>query len=185
MQKNKTQQAPDKSLNKELQNLVIEKKIAEAVDLLYKNQSENWSLLKEGLENLKQVEINKFHFEGYEILVQFNPGRINSTIANTSSEAIKKRECFLCAEHLPKEQKSIIYDDKFAILCNPYPIFTEHLTISNIDHKPQRIKTSFPFLLQLSKSIFQNLHLFIMVPNRVLLLLIIFISRHAEKMCCL
>jgi Domain of unknown function (DUF4922) len=153
MQKNKSNQSRISSVNKEFQQLVDENRISEAINLLYKNQSENWPLLKQSLENLTLDKTKKFFFDGYEIRMQFNHGRIVSTTADVSVEAIKKRECFLCIENLPKEEQSVLYDNKYLVLCNPYPIFPGHLTCSNIEHIPQRIKNNFVNLIRISKDL--------------------------------
>ncbi len=139
------------SIKDELQNLVLEDRFSEAIDLLFKQQIKNWRLLKKGLDALNAVESRKFSFDGYQIYTQFNPLRINSTTALVSPEAIKNRQCFLCIENLPLEQKGIIYKEKYSVLCNPYPIFPAHLTVSSIEHRPQRIKKSFTDLLHISR----------------------------------
>ncbi len=141
------------NLQNELQDLILANKYSQAISLLYDRQSLDWPLLKQAKESLSSVEQNKFFFDGYEIHTQFNPGRINSTIANVSPEAVKNRECLLCTENLPLEQTGIVYKDKYTILCNPYPIFYNHLTVSSLDHIPQRIKKSFPNMLEISNDI--------------------------------
>jgi ATP adenylyltransferase/5',5'''-P-1,P-4-tetraphosphate phosphorylase II len=44
-------------------------------------------------------------------------------------------------------------DEQFVLLCNPYPIFKTHLTISTREHRPQLIKGSFGEMLKLSKAL--------------------------------
>jgi len=151
MQKIKNNSPKSDSVEDDLKKLINESKFSEAVLFLFKQQSENWELLKDGLSSLHKIDTKKFYFDGYEVQTQFNPLRINSTMANVSPEAVKKRQCFLCIENLPREQKGIIYKEKYIILCNPFPIFSVHMTISSIEHKPQRIKKPFEDLLQLSK----------------------------------
>ncbi len=146
-------QKPGNKLQMKLQDLIHEDNYSKAISLLYDQQSQVWPLLKSGIESLSSAEFKKYFFDGYQIITQFNPGRINSTIANVSPEAVKKRECFLCTENLPKEQQGIIIKDKYSILCNPYPIFINHLTISSIIHLPQRIKKTFTDLLEISNDI--------------------------------
>ena len=141
------------NLQNELQDLILANDYSRAISLLYNRQSNDWPLLKQGIDSLSSVEQKKFFFDGYEIYTQFNPGRINSTIADVSPEAVKKNKCLLCAENLPKEQQGIIYKDKYSILCNPFPVFYNHLTISSILHTPQRIKKYFANLLDISRDI--------------------------------
>jgi hypothetical protein len=138
-------------IDNDLQLLAGQYQFSEAVRRLFKQQSENWDLLKAGLAALHDVKTNKFLFNGYEIHTQFNPLRINSTSADVSSEAVNNRACFLCAENLPAEQQGLLYNEKYLILCNPYPIFSEHLTAACTVHKPQRIKKSFADMLRLSR----------------------------------
>ncbi len=140
-------------LKNELQDLILANDYSRAITLLYNQQSNEWPQLKQGVDSLSSVQQNKFFFDGYEIYTQFNPGRINSTIADVSPEAVKKSKCLLCKDNLPKEQQGIIYKDKYSILCNPFPIFSNHLTISSIRHTPQRIKTYFTNLLDISRDI--------------------------------
>jgi hypothetical protein len=79
-----------------------------------------------------------------------------STSAKVDEKSIKERKCFLCFENLPQEQKCIIYKDEYIILVNPFPIFPEHFTLSNLKHQPQRIADTFPFLLNFSKDLSKN-----------------------------
>jgi galactose-1-phosphate uridylyltransferase len=53
-------------------------------------------------------------------------------------------------KNLPEEQEGIIIKD-YILLANPYPIFPEHLTISNLKHRDQSIKDSFGDLLFFSR----------------------------------
>ncbi len=141
------------NIQKNLQELVLAQDYSGAVSLLYRQQSNDWPLLKKGIESLASVEDKKFFFDGYEIKTQYNPRRIHSTMANVSPGAVKKKECILCTENLPEEQQGVIYKDKYSILCNPFPIFLNHLTISSISHTPQRIKNSFSNMLDVSRDI--------------------------------
>ncbi len=151
MKKNKNNFSSRNAAENELQKLIDENKYNEAVSLLYKQQAESWPLLKEGLLSLESVQIKKVFFDGYEIHVQHNPRRINSTTAIVSKERLKNIKCLLCLENLPEGEVAINYKDEYNILCNPYPIFHEHLTISRKEHIPQRIINSFKYLLQISK----------------------------------
>lgn len=153
MQKNKKNTENGYPLYNEAQNLIHNEKYPEGVSLLYRTQLKEWPLLKNATEALSSVRKNKFIFNSYEMYTQYNPGRINSTIADVSSEAIKKRKCFLCPENLPVEQKGIIYRDKYVVLCNPYPIFREHITVTYLEHIPQRIWGVFGNILQLGRDL--------------------------------
>ena len=92
-----------------------------------------------------------FEFNGVKIQVQFNAGRIKSTMAKTDEHSIKARPCFLCHQNLPPEQKGILYHDDYLLLVNPYPICPEHFTIPKIEHQPQRIRGEIEALFDLAR----------------------------------
>jgi len=85
--------------------------------------------------------------------LQFNPRRAVSSGAAVDAQSIKNRLCFLCPGNLPTLQKAIMYRDNYLILCNPAPIFKNHLTISHIKHQPQNVLQSFADLLILAKDL--------------------------------
>lgn len=140
-------------MRKTKNNSGIENRYSEAVSQLFKKQKREWPLLNEGLDALGEVKVKKILFDGFEFQTQYNPRRITSTTADVSTEAIKNRKCFLCSENLPEGQEGIEYQGKYKILFNPYPIVPEHLTITGIEHKPQRIKSSFPDMIRLSRDL--------------------------------
>jgi ATP adenylyltransferase/5',5'''-P-1,P-4-tetraphosphate phosphorylase II len=139
--------------NKEAESFLQNGDTAEALKLLFSKQKQEWELLKKGVESLKDVQTKKFNFDGFEIKLQFNAGRIHSSAAKVDEKTISERRCFLCPENLPGEQQGILFDDKYLLLCNPYPIFNEHFTLSSLEHEPQQIKNSFGSFLELSRSL--------------------------------
>ncbi len=44
----------------------------------------------------RTVRTRVFEFDGFHIKVQFNPGRLTSTVAKVDAASIKERKCFLC-----------------------------------------------------------------------------------------
>ena len=98
-----------------IQSFVNKNDFAGAAKSLLKNQEENWMQLFEGYKSLEKVKTKAFSFEGFEIKVQHNPKRILSSSAKVDYESIKKRECFLCEENLPKAQKGVLYNNEFII----------------------------------------------------------------------
>ena len=137
--------------NKEIEKLTAEKNFAEAARHLLNLQKSSWKKLGDGYKSLRNVKTKFFEFDGYTFKIQFNPGRIISSSAKVDERSIIERVCFLCYRNLPSEQKGILYDERFLILGNPYPIFPEHLTAAHVEHIPQRIKGSFSDLFALSK----------------------------------
>jgi len=118
---------------------------------LLAEQKRSWAGLSTGYAALASVRTRDVPCSGFVIALQFNPRRIVSTAADTSADAIRRRPCFLCIENLPDPQKAILYHDRFLILCNPAPIFPEHLTISSTVHEPQSIGSKFGVMLDLAK----------------------------------
>lgn len=136
-----------------INNFVKENNFSDAAKRLFDIQKDEWSILGSGVKSLSTVKAKTFQFEGYKIKAQFNAGRMTSTSAKVDPKSISERKCFLCQENLPKEQKGILYKEKYIILCNPFPIFAEHFTLTCKEHTPQRIIDTFSDLLDLSKDI--------------------------------
>ncbi|MBK7629276.1 MAG: hypothetical protein IPJ23_00795 [Ignavibacteriales bacterium] len=120
-------------------NLIDENNFSDAAKRLFDIQTEQWQMLKTGVQSLETVKSKSFQFDGFQIKAQFNAGRMISTSAKVDPKSISKRKCFLCVENLPSEQKGILYNDNYIILCNPFPIFPTHFTLTNKQHQPQRI----------------------------------------------
>lgn len=139
--------------NQILEELISRNEIADASKYLFELQCNDWKLCRDNYEQLKNVKVKKFQFEGYSIKAQFNPGRIISTSAKVDPKSIQERKCFLCEQNLPAEQKGILYNGSYIILVNPYPIFPIHFTLTHTIHQPQRISDTFHDLLEFSKDL--------------------------------
>lgn len=120
---------------------------------LVKQQQETWQLAQKNYEALSEVQTRDFNFGHFKIIAQHNPGRIRSSAAKVDAQSIAERPCFLCPENLPAEQKALLFQDKFLILVNPFPVFPVHLTISLIEHKPQDIYHFFLDMLKISREL--------------------------------
>lgn len=136
-----------------------------AIEKLFQEQMESWPLLKNNVINLSHISTKKIEFDGFEILLQYNPERITSTTAEVDSKSISMRPCFLCLNNLPDEQAALEYNKHFLILCNPYPIFPRHLTITHRKHIPQNLILNFDDLLEISRDLSQNFSLFYNGPK--------------------
>jgi len=127
--------------------------IQTAVSRLFEEQLANWELARKNYQALKQVKTKTLFVDGCEYKVQFNPERLNSSAAKVDAQSIRERKCFLCAENRPSEQKGILFNERYTILVNPYPIFPRHLTIPAIEHTPQRIKNRLGDMLDLARQL--------------------------------
>ena len=124
------------------------------VENLFKNQLSEWQLAQDNYKALTTVLIRKIAFDGFDVEIQFNPERVRSTMACTDNRKLEKQNsCFLCSQNRPAEQKGIPFDDNLTILCNPYPVFPQHLTIASNIHQPQAIAGNLPSMLNLAKSL--------------------------------
>jgi ATP adenylyltransferase/5',5'''-P-1,P-4-tetraphosphate phosphorylase II len=122
-----------------------------AADYLFNSQMNSWQLMRKNYDALIEVQKKDFWFEGFKIKVQFNPERIKSTAAKVDAKSVADRKCFLCIDNLPEEQKGIPIFDSYFLLCNPYPVFPQHFTISSLEQEPQRISSNFSDLLEITK----------------------------------
>ena len=113
-------------------------------------QKQSWPLAKTNYEGLKLVQVKEFHFDGFQVKVQFNPERMLSSAAKVDSKSIAERKCFLCNENRPPEQQALAFGVEFLILVNPYPIFKTHLTISSNIHVAQQFLDNAKALLDLA-----------------------------------
>ncbi|MFZ2323093.1 MAG: DUF4922 domain-containing protein [Ignavibacteriaceae bacterium] len=136
-----------------IKKYIDENNFSEALRQLFDIQKEEWSMLASGFKSLGTVKSKSFQFNGFKLKAQFNAGRIISTSAKVDPKSISERKCFLCVENLPIEQKGILYNDKYIMLCNPFPIFPTHFTLTYKEHQPQRILDTFTDMLDLSKDI--------------------------------
>lgn len=137
----------------ELAPFVSGNDLASKAHALLLQQKGVWEMLRTGYETLQSVRTRAFEFDGFQIKVQFNPGRLISTVAKVDATSIKERKCFLCTQNLPPAQRGIPCDGEFLVLCNPFPIFPEHFTISSLRHTPQLIRNSFATLLHLTREL--------------------------------
>jgi len=118
------------------------------LDLL-SDQKKAWQDFREGCELLKDIREREVPCRGFSVRLQYNPGRIKSTAADVKEKDGRERRCFLCLDHLPQEQKGILYREDYLILCNPIPVFSSHFTVSHLDHRRQAIEENIDTLLQL------------------------------------
>jgi len=139
--------------------------VASKAKALFLHQTNNWELAKKNYFDLKSIKKKNFNFDGFEIVVQFNPGRIVSSSAKVDAKSIEDRLCFLCTSNLPAEQKGILCNDDYLLLLNPFPIFEEHFTIPQLEHKPQEILSNFEDMLNISKELGEGYTVFYNGPK--------------------
>ena len=116
---------------------------------LLAEQKKAWLDLRKGCESLRDVRERDVSCRGFSVRLQYNPGRIKSSLAAVDEKSANERRCFLCPDHLPGAQKGLLYRGAYLILCNPMPIFSSHFTIPHVEHRRQAIHEHIGTLLQL------------------------------------
>lgn len=127
--------------------------LADQAHALLAQQKGVWEMLRNGYDTLRTVQTRVFDFDRFHIKVQFNPGRMTSTVAKVDATSIKERKCFLCLENLPPAQRGLACEADYLVLCNPFPIFPEHFTISCLRHTPQVIRHSLAAFLNITRDL--------------------------------
>lgn len=124
---------------------------AQAKELLSK-QLVTWPLAQENYRALAtKVRIKSFDMGGFTVKVQYNPARSVSSFAKLDQMSLQTRKCFLCKENLPEEQIGLTFGYDYLVLCNPYPIFPEHFTITACRHIDQMILPRLHDFLELAR----------------------------------
>lgn len=128
--------------------------LQEKIKQLFSTQRKAWKLLDDNHSQLSNVNIKSFVWgDDAKVTLHHNPlGNINaSTDINTNS--IENQKCTLCEENRPNVQEGLPFLNKYIILCNPYPILQNHLTIPLHSHVPQLIGKKIIDMLSLAESL--------------------------------
>ncbi len=120
------------------------------LDTFFEEQTTKWELAAQNHEKLKEVELNSFSFHDFQVYVQHNPARILSTTAKTSTAPVYGEHCPLCEKYRNEQQKAIVYQNKYDIMVNPYPILEKHFTIAEKEHLKQGLKARLGDILALA-----------------------------------
>lgn len=125
-----------------------------AINHLFSIQQKEWEQLATGIHQLGNTRVKTLSWEDHFFVnVQFNPARRVSTTARTDPASLQAASCFLCEPNRPPQQKGIPFLDKYIILCNPFPILENHLTIPLHTHVPQRIRKKITDMLTLAEQL--------------------------------
>jgi ATP adenylyltransferase/5',5'''-P-1,P-4-tetraphosphate phosphorylase II len=122
------------------------------IDDLFAQQRATWPTLRDGEASLQHLERKLLTSGGDSIIVQMNPARRRSTLANTDAKAVAARACFLCPDNMPTEERGVAFDD-LVLLPNPFPILPLHCTVADREHRPQTIQGRINTFLHLAQEI--------------------------------
>ncbi len=131
--------------------------LIEQIDKLIEQQLREWQLVRDNYAALDEARYREVILENSldksRIVLQYNPKRLRSSSAKIDAASLKARPCFLCSDNQPQQQESVVWDKLYKIQVNPYPIFSRHLTISTVEHTPQRMGGSIAHMMRLAKDL--------------------------------
>lgn len=127
--------------------------LVEDIEALYARQLRDWKLAHDNYAALTEMLCRVVTHNGREMVLQYNPGRYRSAAARVDAASVASRPCFLCPEHQPVEQASIVWKTQYKIQINPYPVFSRHLTLSSVEHQPQAIESSISDMMNLAAAL--------------------------------
>ena len=134
-----------------------------SADELFTKQLKCWAEACERYQALSGVRNRRIAFDGFDVVVQFNPARIVSASAKTDAATLAARPCFLCKKNRPECQMFVPFAD-FQLLVNPFPIFSPHYTIAHREHTQQCISPYVGQLIAMAERL-QGLALFYNGPQ--------------------
>lgn len=124
--------------------------INSTIQNLLDEQLTSWKTATDNYAALAQVREKEVVVNGTRYKVQFNPARIISSAAKVDDKSIRERKCFLCPAHRPAAQKGLLFNERYHLLMNPFPIFPRHLTVPALEHTSQLIQGRFTDMLDLA-----------------------------------
>jgi len=117
-----------------------QKGLKKAIRVLYEHQTNQWPGLKLAVENLAKAETRSIRVAGRRVKLQFNPARLKNVTASSSEEETAERPCPICPQNLHQPQKALPFTENWFVVCNPLPIFREHMVLIHRQHRPQTIR---------------------------------------------
>lgn len=123
------------------------------IDHLWQRQLTEWDAVIKNYGNLSHVTTRVLELGDSSIVLQYNPERLRSSAAKIDEASLEARPCFLCNDNQPKEQETVMWEDLYKIQVNPYPIFSRHLTISSLEHSPQRLDGRIADMMNLAEDL--------------------------------
>ena len=125
----------------------------EEIDHLWQRQLTKWDAVIKNYGYLANVTTRVVELGDSSIVLQYNPERLKSSSADIDDASLKARPCFLCDKNQPEEQETVMWEGRYKMQVNPYPIFSRHLTISALEHSPQRIEGRITDMMHLAKDL--------------------------------
>jgi len=131
---------------------------------LLDQQKDNWETIKLNYELLSSSIIKEINIENTLIKIQVNPERVRSTTAEVNHNT-ESKDCFLCEDNLPSEQRLLKYYKEYNFLINPFPIVKEHFTVVKTKHTSQAISPYLNDMLLISRDLGERYAVFYNGPK--------------------
>lgn len=113
--------------------------LEQEVERLVERQIGEWPEAAARYAALDTCAMRLLDVEQSTVVLQYNPGRQRSAAAPVAPDQLAQRPCFLCSANQPREQQAVLWQDRYKLQVNPFPIFDRHLTITDLHHAPQRL----------------------------------------------
>ena len=125
----------------------------QAVQALLKQQRQAWPMFARGEQALQYVQRREIVSDQGHVVVQANPQRKVSSAAKLDPKSIAARPCFLCENNLPAEERGLLFDQRWFVVANPFPIVPGHLSIPSLTHQPQKLSEQVDAMLALAQAL--------------------------------
>lgn len=113
--------------------------LIDSIEAFFHSQLASWPVVGERYDALSRCSTRRVSFPGgSSATLQHNPSRRGSSASRPDSSVPAGAGCCLCRAGQPIEQKELQWRE-WRVQVNPYPVFSRHFTVSNIEHYPQEL----------------------------------------------
>lgn len=136
---------------KTIKDAGMEAGLPAALDSLYDQQRGSWPMLDKAAAVIENIRTRTLYPDGRAVHLQYNPARIVNVIAPTSPEEVSGRPCPICPRNMPEQQRALPFPDQWLVVCNPLPLFKQHLVLIHRDHVPQSAGNILPAMIEFTR----------------------------------
>jgi hypothetical protein len=97
--------------------------ISEKARKLINDQQKEWGLAGKNYAGLVRVKTRKLAFDGFDMVVQFNPERIISSAAKVDAKSIEADHAFCVRKICPKSKEVFLFWTNTLFLSTRFPSF--------------------------------------------------------------
>jgi len=111
-----------------------------AVDALFEGQIRSWPELNRAVGALEKASTRKIQVDRRSVKLQLNPARLVNVTARITPVEVASRPCPICPQNMPAGQKALPLRGGWLVVCNPLPLFCQHLVLVSREHTPQTVR---------------------------------------------